>query len=344
MRAIVLTAYGGLDGFREETWPLPLLRPHEVRVRIRAAAFNPVDGYWRRGQHAPPLPVVLGRDVAGEVDAVGEAVTAYRPGDRVFGYIGGGRGSNGAYATHVSVPAAMLAPMPQGWDFRQAASLPVVGLTALLAVRDKQPLRRGEPVFVAGGSGMVGFMAVQLLRAEGAGPVLATVGNPAIVERMRGWGMPSEWLLDHRSLKHETLRERILAVSGGGLRLAYDFVGGAMKRLGFEVLGPEGHLISAVEEPPDFSINLWDESTSPLVLGSRSFHFVQLGARGLYGRDADLAWYGEGLRALARMIEEGRLELPPQRCVGELSLAAVREAHALLDASKAGGKLVMDVP
>lgn len=345
MRAIELTAHGGTEGFRVAERPLPPVGPRQARVRVRAASFNPVDSYWRQGHPGPPLPAVLGRDMAGVVDAVGEGVTDFSPGDRVFGYLGGGRASNGGYAEYVSLPAAMLAPMPAAWGFREAAALPVVGLTALLAVRDKQPLRLGEPVFVAGGSGMVGFMAVQLLRAEGAAPVLTTVGNPAIAQHMQArWGMPAEWLLDYRSLGPEEMRARILEVSGGGVRLAYDLVGGAMKRLCFEVLRPEGHLVSIVEEPADFPINLWDERESPLVERSLSFHFVQLGSRGLHGREEDLSWYGERLRYLAWMIKEGRVELPPVRCVGELSLEAVRAAHELLDGRKASAKLVMDVP
>ena len=133
MKAIVLEAFGGVENLRWKDWPLPEPKEREVRIRIRAVSVNPVDYKMRKGLLPIGLPDVLGRDVAGTVDAVGRGVTEFQPGDEVIAVLFGPR-SNGAYAQFVVTSAAFVSPKPKGISHTQAAAMGVAGLTAFMAV------------------------------------------------------------------------------------------------------------------------------------------------------------------------------------------------------------------
>jgi NADPH:quinone reductase-like Zn-dependent oxidoreductase len=172
MRAVTQPRYGSPDALRITTVPVRVPGPTEVRVRIRAAGVDA--GTWHLITGKPylmrfmgfgfrgPRSGTLGLAFAGDVDAVGSAVTAFRPGDRVFGSHGG------AFAEFVNAPEKMLARMPSGLSFEAAATLPVSGVTAIQAVRDAGEVRSGQSVLVIGAGGGVGSFAVQLAVAAGA--------------------------------------------------------------------------------------------------------------------------------------------------------------------------------
>lgn len=132
----------------------PLPKDNEVVLRVRAASVNPLD--WRMKEKRP------GVDVAGEIVAVGQAVTQFKPGDAVFGV------AKGAFAEFACASAAKLAPKPASVSFEQAASVPVAGLTALQALRDKGHLQPGQKVLINGAAGGVGTFAVQIAKSLGA--------------------------------------------------------------------------------------------------------------------------------------------------------------------------------
>lgn len=172
MQAVIFTQYGGPEVVQcvEATKPAP--KADEVLVRIYAAAANPLD--WHRMRGAPflvrltgglnrPKDPRLGADIAGVVEAVGSAVTQFRPGDEVFGEIGGG-----GFAEYVCVREKSVVPKPPGLTFAQAAAIPVAGLTALQGLRDHGQIQAGHKVLVNGASGGVGTFAVQIAKAFGA--------------------------------------------------------------------------------------------------------------------------------------------------------------------------------
>lgn len=132
----------------------PLPKDNEVVLRVRAASVNPLD--WRMKEKRP------GVDVAGEIVSVGQAVTQFKPGDAVFGV------AKGAFAEFACASAAKLAPKPASVSFEQAASVPVAGLTALQALRDKGHLQPGQKVLINGAAGGVGTFAVQIAKSLGA--------------------------------------------------------------------------------------------------------------------------------------------------------------------------------
>jgi NADPH2:quinone reductase len=342
MHVVTQRAFGGVEQLVDEDWPLPVPGPGEVRIRIRAASFNPVDVLFRQGGFGGQLPQVLGRDLSGVVDALGEGVTGLTVGDEVLCYRGG-QGSNGSHAEYTCVPAVLVVPKPRRLGFAEAAALPVVALTAWQCVT-RARVKRGEAVFVAGGAGGVGSMALQLLRHFGASPLFTTAGGDAsasyLVEHL---GVEPGRILRYRGRTPEQLLADVLAMNGGQrVPVALDFVGGTMKELCFAVAAVDGRVVSIVEEPADSPFNLWDETRSPLILRSLEFHFIQLGARARYAPRETWKVYREQLEAISWFIEEGALKPPAVRTVGPLSAATAREAHRLLEEGRVQGKLVME--
>jgi len=165
MKAIVYHAYGGPDVLRCEEVPTPEPGEDEVLIKVRAASVNPMDYHMMSGVYLMRLMTGLRRpkmtrpgvDVAG-----GRNVTGYKPGDPVFG------AARGAFAEYVCAKQDKIALMPAGIGFEQAAAIPVAGLTALQALRDKATVRPGHRVLVTGASGGVGSFAVQIARTLGA--------------------------------------------------------------------------------------------------------------------------------------------------------------------------------
>jgi NADPH:quinone reductase-like Zn-dependent oxidoreductase len=171
MKAIVGMQYGSPEGLELREIDTPGLDADGVLVRVHAASVNPFD--WHRMRGLPylvrmseglrrPKQTVLGVDVAGRVEAVGENVTELRPGDEVFG------GRAGAFAEFVCGGEKNFVPKPAGIAFEQAATVCIAGCTALQAVRDKGQIQAGQKLLVNGAAGGVGTFAVQIGKALGA--------------------------------------------------------------------------------------------------------------------------------------------------------------------------------
>src|ERR1051325_4550691 len=171
MKAIVRETYGSPDVLHVEDVPLPTLRDGDLLVRVHAASANAGDWHLLRGTPLPfrlvaglrrPKFKIIGTDVAGRVEAVGKAVTQFRPGDEVFGELS--RCGFGAYAAFVAAPEQAFALKPANLSFEEAAALPTAGCTALQGLR-KGHIQRGQRVLIHGAAGGVGTFAVQLAKA-----------------------------------------------------------------------------------------------------------------------------------------------------------------------------------
>jgi NADPH2:quinone reductase len=350
MKAICLESFGGIEKLHLRDWPMPEPGAGEVRVRILAAAVHPVDYEIRRGRSGGELPIVLGHDFAGTVEAVGQGVAGLREGDAVYGYLGGPR-SNGTFAEYACAPVAFVRRKPAGLSFAQAAAVPLAGLTAYECVTEKARIQEGDSVLVAGGigdiggGGGIGGMAVQLARdLAGADPVLATAGSAESAAYLGELGVRPEHIVRYPERTVEELAKSVLKANGGKpVRAAFDFVGGDMKRLCCAVIGFEGNVVSTVEEPPEFDLPLFDARRSPLFARSASFHCESLAARARSPRPADWQVYADRLDALTLLFEDGVLEPPRVTAAGPLTAKAVGRAFELLAGAAARGKLVITV-
>jgi NADPH:quinone reductase-like Zn-dependent oxidoreductase len=171
MKAIVQDRYGSPDVLRLRHVDKPVPAGNEVLVRVHAAAINARDWHTMRGDPyvarltfglRSPKMKIRGTDFAGRVEAVGPAVTRFRPGDEVYGEV------QGAFAEYVSVPDDVVEPKPANMSFEQAAAIPLAGNTALMGLRDVAHTQPGQQVLINGASGGVGTFAVQLAKSLGA--------------------------------------------------------------------------------------------------------------------------------------------------------------------------------
>ncbi|WOT33715.1 NADP-dependent oxidoreductase [Streptomyces coeruleorubidus] len=195
MKAVRFHEYGAPDVLRYEDVEQPVPGAGQVRIRVAATSFNPVDGNIRGGFMQGPIPVVLphtpGIDVAGTVDALGEGVDGIAVGDDVIGFLP--MDGNGAAAQYVLAPADVLTPAPKGVPLADAAALPLVGLTAYQALFDHAKITAGQRVLINGAGGAVGGYAVQLAKNAGA-HVIATAG-PRSSEAVTSAG--ADEVIDH---------------------------------------------------------------------------------------------------------------------------------------------------
>ncbi|MEL7061437.1 MAG: NADP-dependent oxidoreductase [Acidobacteriota bacterium] len=181
MRAVGIERFGGVEALRDGDWPAPQRRPQDVVIAVQAASINFRDGLIRGGRYVarrllPQLPFVLGSDVAGRILETSDSRPELTAGTPVFAMQPSLRGFGG-YAERIAVPAEVVARMPRGVSFAEAAAMPLAGLTALQALRDLGGLRPGERVAVVGASGGVGTFGVQIARALGAASVVGVASE-----------------------------------------------------------------------------------------------------------------------------------------------------------------------
>lgn len=201
MKAFVLERYGKQGALRATDVPMPALRDDEVLIQVHAAGINQLDSKLRDGEFKLilpyRLPVTLGHDVAGVVTQVGPQVQRFKPGDEVFARADDFR--IGTFAEYVPVKESSLALKPKNLTMEEAASLPLVGLTAWQALVDKAQLKKGQKVFIQAGSGGVGTFAIQLARHLGA--TVATTASAANVALVKGLG--ADVVIDYKTQDFE---------------------------------------------------------------------------------------------------------------------------------------------
>ena len=325
MRAGVLDAVGTLP--RTVTMPPPEPGPGEVLVRIMASGLNPLDAKIQAGAapHARQvLPAVLGLDMAGMVERVGTGVTEFRIGDEVYGLIGGVGGRQGSLAEYAAVPGDLLALKPANLSWREAASLPLVAITAWEGLVDRAHVRAGWKVLVHGGAGGVGRLAVQIALSVGA--EVAATGSQPRRGAIEGLGAS---FIDYRAEPVAAYVTRI--TDGEGFDLVYDTVGGLTLDSSFEAIRRFGHVVSALG---------WGaHALGPLSFRAGTYSGVFTLLPLLTGQGG--AHHGEILRAVARLVEAG--QITPRIDPSRFTLDTVGDAFRALTAGDARGKLVVDI-
>jgi NADPH:quinone reductase-like Zn-dependent oxidoreductase len=235
MKALVITEHGPPDVLRVQERPDPEPGPGEVRIRVRAAGVNFADLLGRVGLYpdAPKPPCVVGYEVAGDVDAIGEGVEGLELGQRVMGAC-----RFGGYAQLAVAKTGTVLPLPDGWSYSEGAAMPVTYATAYAGLVRFGGLAAGERVLIQAAAGGVGIAATQIAKLIGA-EVYGTA-SPGKHDAIRGFGV--DHAVDYRT--HDVVDEvRRIAGEKHPIDLALDAIGGRSFRQSFSLLRAGGRLV-----------------------------------------------------------------------------------------------------
>jgi NADPH:quinone reductase len=306
VKAIRFSQTGGPEVLHLEDVDLPPPGKGEVTVRHRAIGLNYIDTYHRSGLYPVPLPSGIGLEASGTVEAVGDGVTGFKPGDRVA-Y---GSGAVGAYSQMRNYPANRLVKIPDSIGDEAAAAMMLKGMTARYLLRATYKVQPGDTILFHAAAGGVGLIAVQWAKALGA-TVIGTAGSPEKAAIARAHGC--DHVIDYRK---EDVAKRVRELTGGvGVPVVYDGVGAATVEASLDSLRIRGLLVS------------FGNASGPV----RNFDLGQLSAKGsLYvtrptlfayiGTDAD---FRETADDLIAMVAGGKVKIE------------VNQRHPLADAAKA---------
>jgi len=309
MQAVIMNRFGGADVLHLAERPKPEPKPGEVLIRTRCVGVNYIDALTRAGNGVPveSFPAIVGWDLAGAVAALGAGVTRFRVGDAVFGMPRFPRLAE-AYAEYVSAPAHELALKPAAVDDTTAASAPMIGLTAWLALFTQGNLRSGQRVFVHGASGGVGHVAVQLAREAGAEVIGAA------------------------SAAHHDF------VASLGANLVIDYADGTIERavrdvdLAIDHRGGDDFVrIVSVMRPGGVIATLKGADPTGEALARE---------KGVRVERVFVQPNGEALEKIADRLATGRLQVAVS---GAVPLAEASAAHAVVEKARGRGRIVLDV-
>ena len=332
MKAFILDRYGKTRSTRIGELPEPEPGDDDVLVQVHAAGVNALDSKIRNGEFKLllpyRLPAVLGNDVAGIVIRVGSRVRRFKPGDEVYARPETAR--MGAFAERIAMNESAVAIKPATLDMEQAASLPLVALTAWQALVDRANLSKGQKVLVHAGSGGVGTVAIQLAKHLGA--FVATTTSTANVEWVRSLG--ADVVVDYR--------KEDFAASLRDYDVVLNSLGTDVLEKSLRVLKPGGKLISISGPPdPDFAKDIgasWILRQVMRVLSRRIRK--QAMRRGVSYSFLFMKESGEQLRKIAALVDAGIVRPVVDRVFG---LDAAGEAMAYVDQGRAKGKVVVKV-
>jgi NADPH:quinone reductase len=332
MKAILLREYGSSDNFELSDVPIPAIGPGQIRIKIKAVSFNPVDFQIRKGLPESRLVTsnILGRDLSGIVDEVNEEVSDFKKGDEVFCYTCN-LGSSGTYTEYICVPSALVARKPASLTHEQAASIPVAGITAWLALA-KTKSSKTKSIFIAGGAGGVGSFAIMLAKQSGLQNIVTTAGNEKSVNYlMKNFQLEKERIINYND---QNFIKQAIAKNGGYFDIALDLVGGKMLSACCELLAIDGNLASVTDPPDknDFEI---------LFQKNASFHSIGANAYSLSANQEYWKIYQHILNDISELFDSNALSKPPITILGSLSVDTVKKAHELLENNSVKGKLIM---
>src|ERR1700747_2356530 len=339
MKAVRIHQFGGPEVLTYEEVPDPKPRPDQVLVRVRACSLNHLDLWVRKGLPGVKLPHILGSDIAGEVEEVGEYVSDVKPGQRVLvapmhfcGYcvkcVAGlqnhcreftvlGNAVDGGNCELIAVPAANVIPIPDSLDFNDAASVPLVFLTAWHMLVGRAGIRPGQTVLVLGASSGVGIAAIQIAKLFHA-RVIATAGDDKKLEKAHALG--ADHGINH--YKQKISEEVKKFTNKDGVDIVIEHVGAATWEESLKSLKPAGTLVTC------------GATTGPSVGIDLRFLFSrQLSVLGSY-----MGTMGE-LHEVLTHVFSGRLKPVVDRT---FPLRDVRAAHEYMEASEMFGKVVLN--
>jgi NADPH:quinone reductase-like Zn-dependent oxidoreductase len=314
MRAIVFDQYGPPEVLRYAELPTPQPKGDEVLVRVRYASVNPKDCLIRKGKFSTVIkgtfPHRLGSDFAGEVVQLPsrqqEKPFQFAIGEKVYGMLPSLK--VGAYTEYLCIKARHLGRMPSGWEYREAASVPLVGLTSLQALRDLGKLKAGDKLCINGASGGVGTLAIQLAKSMGAQVwAICSGGNADLVK-----SLGADEVIDYKKVEPEQ--------TGLSFDLFYDVYGNKSLKRVKGILSPYGGYITTIPSVAHFRTQLLSS------LSKRKSKVVIVKPS------------GQDLNILAKLAEDSKLKAVVDQ---EFPIEEAARAHAYIETRRARGKVLL---
>jgi NADPH2:quinone reductase len=324
MRALLTNTYESEFVSTEMEKPTP--KKGEVLIKIHASGVNPIDNKIRIGispYASPILPAILGTDLAGVIEAIGEGVTEFKVGDEVYGLAGGVLGLQGTLAEYTAVDADLLAIKPKNLSMKEAAAIPLVLLTAWEGLIDRAKVKAGDKVLVHAGAGGVGHMVVQLAKNLGA-DVYATVSEQK-TDIVKAFGATP---IDKNTPVEDYINQY---TDGKGFDAIYDTLGGQSFDDSLKAIRHYGQISSC------YAFGTHTLATSSLRSASIHGIFVLHPMISGEGRKH----HGDILKQTTKLIEEGKLK--PLIDHRKFTLDNAMEAHKAVSDGSAIGKIVVDI-
>ncbi len=327
MKGILIKEYGENAVFELSEIEKPTVKSGHILVKIAASSVNTVDTMIRKmGKDlplSPDAPALLGMDFAGIVEAIGEGVEGYTIGDEVYGCAGGLADLPGTLAEYIVADSDLLAHKPKNLSMREAAALPLVGITAYEGLM-RGGIKQGQKVLVHGGTGGVGHAALQLAKHFGA-VVYATGGGENQMAIIKNLGATPI------NYKTESVQDYVDQYTGGaGFDLVYDSVGGANLTNSFQAAALNGHITTTV--------SLCELNLSPAHFKGLSIHVVFMLIPMLHNYKRKE--HAKALKHIAQIVEAGALK--PLLDEERFTLEEVGKAHARLESGQAIGKVIVE--
>lgn len=306
MKAVRISEYGDESVLDYTDVERPAPKADEVLVKVHVAAVNPVDWKIRDGlgeMFGLKLPMILGCEIAGTIEAVGDDVDNFKKGDAVYGYLGS---HGGGYAEYAVAKADEIVLKPESLDFENAAAVAVGALTSWQAIFDLANLTSGQRILVTGASGGVGAMAVQLAKTKGAFVTGTASGKNE--EYVRSLGVDE--FIDYTTQRFEEIVKEVDVV--------FDTVGGDTLERAFQTLKKGGFLVTTVQPPTEEKAQEFGVKAAMVAAQASAKQLAEIN----------------------QLIDEGKLKT---RVAMVLPLAEVKRAQELSASGRARGKIVLQV-
>ncbi|MEQ8391952.1 MAG: zinc-binding alcohol dehydrogenase family protein [Thalassospira sp.] len=311
----------------------PTAEGRDILVRVKGVAVNPVDFKVRKGRAEEGKFTVLGWDAAGVVEAVGEDVTLFRPGDEVW--YAGDVTRSGSNSEFQLVDERIVAPKPKSLDFAAAAALPLTTITAWEAMFDRLLIDRtatdanaDKTILIIGGAGGVGSIAIQLAKLAGL-QVIATASRPETVEWVKNLG--ADRVINHR----KPLDEELAALNVANVD--YIFCTSETDQY-FDTMAalivPQGRIVTITEAAENHNVDL-------LKAKSASFSYEFMFTRSMFTTD-DMIEQHKLLATVAQLVDDGVIKNTANESFGPLTPESLQKAHILLESGKAIGKITFE--
>jgi len=310
MKAVIIETYGGKEQLKLRDVPNPVASGNEVLIEMHATSINPIDWKIRYGglKEVMPFifPLILGWDAAGVVIKVGENVSSFKTGDRVFARPN--TTANGTYAEYITVAEDLVVKIPENIRFEEAASVPLAGETAWQCLVDIGKIKSGDHVLIHAGAGGVGSLAIQIAKSFGA--YVTTTGSIKNEALLKSLG--ADKVINYEKVEFEKELKNY--------DLVFDTLGNDIQEKSFEVLRKGGTLVSIVQTPSNEKAKKYGVNAV--------FHMLKPS--------------GQDLEKLANLMAKGKLKAVIGK-IFEFNEVGLQNAHALSESHHAKGKIIIKI-